>query len=156
MNGNATKEEVEKFITEYNKRIRWNREIREKIGEDFIMGNEDIRQFVEWVECCNLVQMDDDYNGHKDEDVIDPEDAEIYEYEESDGRIVNELQAYSLTNNHRLYYFVTINENETGYKHRIESLLMDDICKTIEENTKSIEKITAQTEMFSKLKKALE
>lgn len=130
------KEEVKNFVEEYNKRMDWNKDIRDSLNLDFIPIYTDIIK---------------DYLSTKklDEEGYDLDDALFYTYDDG----LMELQAFSNTAYRTHYFWVQPYETDAEKSYKAEKIecLKEKINKRLEE----LKPFVAEESELQKIKEKL-
>lgn len=130
------KEEIRKFVEEYNKRIDWNKEILGDIG-----GLDNIKHFMDSFISTKKIA----------EEGYDLEHAKCYTYE--DGML--ELQAFNNATYGTSYFWVKPIMGESEYKEDRRQIVKKEINERLQQILPELEKITAQKDSLLKLKEIL-
>lgn len=155
MNPTPTREELDDFITEYNKRMKCNAEIRSRVDEKFVNANEDIKDFLDY--WLPVETLSEEHTDEENVDVIDNNFCpELFETVKDDGRVVRELHTHSITHCHHQYYFVRVSETVEDYKKRVKDMLLDHILKMIVSNDRDKQKIMEENTRLYRLKRMIE
>jgi len=155
MNPTPTREELEDFITEYNKRMKCNAEIRSLVDENFVNTNEDIKDILDY--WLPVETLSEEHTDEENVDVIDNSFCpELYETVEDDGRVVRELHTHSITHSHHQYYFVRVSETVEDYKKRVKDMLLDHIVNVIVSNDREKERLMEENDHLYRLKQMIE
>lgn len=126
-----SRKELESFITEFNKRIQWNKEIRQHITTDLPKYAIEILDY--WLE-------EQELNIEK----IDTDGCEIFTDTNSDGQKYYELQAYNFDEYGTIYYWLYPDENEDEYKRNRIKRVLSNVNRIIKDNHEKIEKLAAE------------
>lgn len=138
------KEEVKKFVEDYNKRCVWNQDILTKFDKGFIPKK--------------TKYTIDGYLPTKEitEEGYDLEHAKMFEFErDSDGEEVHELQVFNNESYGTSYFWVLPNETEEEYKKRTSENLLKETLKNIRELSEKINELTAEKDEYDEVKKYL-
>lgn len=155
MNPTPTREELDDFIALYNKRMKWNADIRSHVKESFVNENEDIKEILDYWFPTELLSEEDTDDSNVD--VIDNSFCpELYETVNDDGRVLHELHTYSITYSHHQYYFLTVNESEKEYKAKMTKKFLEYIINIIVSNDRQKEKIMEENTRLYRLKNMIE
>lgn len=119
MNGKASREEIDGFILEYNRRVGWNVDLRNSLNMEFVRQNESTSNVVDrWLHTGRIYEYTPYTQPDKNNEVIDTKtsEAEIFERTEPDGRVVRELHAFNVLDLGYTSYFINVGETEAEYK----------------------------------------
>jgi hypothetical protein len=136
------KEEVKKFVDEYNKRMDWNQDILNGFGPDLTKSLEN-NEFIRHKLTTDKIT----------EEGFDLENADVYEFERtSDGKNVNELQVFNNKTCGTSYFWVATDETEQEYKAKTTESIYNNVTKTISELENKIVELTNERDELMKIK----
>ena len=130
------KEEVKNFVEEYNKRIDWNKDIRDSLNLDFIPIHTDIIKDYLAIEKL-------------DEEGYDLENASFYTYDDG----LMELQAFSNTVYRTHYFWVKPYETDAENSYKAEKI--EHIKEKINERLEDLQPFIAEEKELQKIKEKL-
>lgn len=135
------KEEVKNFVTEYNTRMCWNKDIINQFGEKNI-PQDIIDEYLE--------------TDFIDEENYDLENAALYEYGEGDSwRGTLELQAYSNKRCRGIYFWIKSDDTEETYKGKKIAKIKTEVEKKCSELYDEINSLNSEFKQYSKLKELI-
>lgn len=141
MNGKASREEIDDFIKEYNRRVGWNEDLRDSLNMEFVGQNESTNSLVgRWLHTRRICEYRPCTQPDNSNEVIDTRncEAEIFEKTEPDGRVVRELQAFNVFELGYTRYFINLGETEEEYKAGRLSFIRENIMQIVKMNRAQI------------------
>ena len=132
----AMDEKVKKFVEEYNKRMDWNKDIRDSLNLDFSPIYTDIIK-----DCLTTEKLD--------EEGYELEDASCYTYDDG----LMELQAFSNTAYRTHYFWVMPYEKDAENTYKAEKV--DIFKKEINKRLEELKQFVAEENELQKIKEKL-
>ena len=131
-----TREEVKKFVEEYNKRMDWNKDIRDSLNLDFHPIYTNIIK-----DCLDTEKLD--------EEGYDLENAAFYTYDDG----LMELQAFSNTAYRTHYFWVQPYETDAEKSYKAEKI--EYIKESIDRRLVELQPFIAEESELQKIKEKL-
>ena len=134
-------EDIKNFVEKYNKHMQWNKEIIKSLGSKNIP-----QDIIENYLPTDIIT----------EDGYDLENARLYEYgKDDDWAGTLELQAFSNSTYHTVYFWIHKDYTEEEYKSQKIEKIKETMNKRLDELFEQIKGLTSTFKHYNKLKKQI-